>query len=400
MKIAVYHNLPSGGAKRALCELTRRLSARHTLDVYSLSCAEHDFCDLRPYAREQVVFPFEPLRSVRHPFGQLNQALRTVDLLRLRAVQSHIAARVDALGYDVVLANHCRYGQSPALLQSIRTPAAYLCHEPPRTTCEPPVARPYLSFTLLQRIASRPDPLPAIYRRTLTRLDRANVLAATMVLANSYYSREMFYHYYGVLAHVAHLGVDTEQFRPLGLVREWFALSVGALNPHKGFDFLLQSLALLPPSQRLPLVIVSNFAQPAECRYLEALGEELGVPVRILVSISDEELVRLYNKARLVLYAPIMEPFGLVPLEAMACGTPVVGVREAGVRESVVHERTGLLADRDPRSFADAVARLLSDRELSESYGAFGREYVAQEWSWDRSASRLEEYLHRAACLR
>ena len=63
--------------------------------------------------------------------------------------------------------------------------------------------------------------------------------------------------------------------------------------------------------------------------------------------ITDEELVILYNKAKLVVYTPYMEPFGLVPLEAMSCGTPVVGVNEGGVMETVLNGKTGILVERN-----------------------------------------------------
>ena len=84
------------------------------------------------------------------------------------------------------------------------------------------------------------------------------------------------------------------------------------------------------------------------------------------VGIPDEGLVQLYNRAMLTVYAPIMEPFGFVPLESMACGTPVVGIREAGVRETVRHAETGFLVDRDPEQFAAAVLALLDDDAYDE----------------------------------
>ena len=397
MRLAIYHNLPSGGGKRALYEMARRLAEQHTLDVYTLSTAEHDFCDLRPYAQRHEVSPFTPLPLARSPFGRLNQGIRALDLLRLRRVQRAIAYQIDAAGYDCVFVHHCRYGQSPSLLQFLKTPSVYYCQEPPRLLHEPPVPRPYTEFSRFQQFGNLFDPLPGLYRRTLARLDRANVRAATRVLVNSHYSRETLYRTYGIFAHVAYLGVDTEKFRPLGLPREHFVLSVGALNPRKGFDFLIKSLALLPDARLLPLIVVSNFVDSAEKAYLETLAQHRGITLEIKSLIADVDLIRLYNQAQLVLYAPVMEPFGFVPLEAMACGTPVVGVREAGVRESVIHEQTGLLTERDPHDFAAAVAQLLGDVDRCAGYGAAGRQHVTEHWTWAEASRTVAAHLERAA---
>jgi glycosyltransferase involved in cell wall biosynthesis len=104
-----------------------------------------------------------------------------------------------------------------------------------------------------------------------------------------------------------------------------------------------------------------------------------------------------YNKARLCVYAPVKEPFGLVPLEAMACGTPVVGVREGGVSESVKHGETGLLAERDPQQFADAILTLLEDTDCRIRLGRQGRVYVQEQWQWEHSVSELEGHLLEVA---
>ena len=94
-----------------------------------------------------------------------------------------------------------------------------------------------------------------------------------------------------------------------------------------------------------------------------------------------------------------MEPFGFVAIESMACGTPVVGVNEGGLRESVVNGETGLLVDRDPESIAAAVMQLLSDDERRRQYGCCGREHVLRRWQWDSAVERLEHYLLRTAAV-
>ena len=82
-------------------------------------------------------------------------------------------------------------------------------------------------------------------------------------------------------------------------------------------------------------------------------------------------------------------------LEAMACGTAVVGVAEGGVPETVVDGVTGLLRDRNPDEFAAAVQTVLRDAELRERFGREGRSRVLASWSWDRAAKQIEGSLKR-----
>lgn len=397
MRIAIYHNLPSGGGKRALCEVTRRLAESHEIDVYTLSSADHHFCDLRPFCDKHIVFRFKTLPLARRPFGRLNQGIRTVDLARLRALERRIAHQIDGKDYDVVFVHNCQYGQSPGVLSFLATPSVYYCQEPPRQLYEPRIPRPYNIFSLAQRVGNVFDPFPGLYRRTLGRLDRRNVSAADLVLVNSAYSRESLYRTYGIFSRVGYLGVDADHFRPLGLEEEDFVLSVGALRPNKGFDYLIRSLALGRPDHEPRLVIVSNAAHNHEQEYLSQLAASLGVSLSFRTAVPDEELVQLYNRAVLTVYAPVMEPFGLVPLESMACGTPVVGVREAGVRESVVDGVTGLLVDRDSREFAEAIQTLLDDNDRRTRYGQQAQAHVLNNWTWDRSVGRIEHHLMEAA---
>ena len=219
------------------------------------------------------------------------------------------------------------------------------------------------------------------------------------MLVNSAYSRESLYRVYGIFAQVGYLGVDTERFRPLGLPKDDYVFSVGALNPRKGFDFLIQVLALLGAAQRPRLILASNQADEREQQYLAQLAARLQVEVDFQRQISDAALVELYNRARVTVYTPVMEPFGFVPLESMACETPVLGVREGGVRESVVDGVTGRLADRDPESVAVTLDTMLSHPDLLADMGVRGRMMVSERWSWEESVARIERHLEKTAEL-
>jgi glycosyltransferase involved in cell wall biosynthesis len=396
MKIAVYHNLMSGGAKRALYETTRRIAQDHRVDVFTLSSAEHAFCDLRPVVANYRVFGFESFPLVPSPFGALNHGVRAADILRLRPVQRLIAAEIDAGGYDVALVYASdRFTNGPMLLQYLKTPSVCYCNDPLRAQYDPTIMRPYSQLAGARNVLDRVNVLRPLYHGLQRHEDRRSLRAAGMLLVNSYFSRETIYRIYAVQPHVCYLGVDTDVFRPTKAARGNYVVSVGTINPIKGHDFVIRSLALVPAMIRPRLVIVGNFSVPEEEGYLLDLARAGTVQVESRVMVDTTDLVDLYSRAKMTLYAPVLEPFGFVALESMACGTPVVSVAEGGVRETIRHGETGLLTDRDPSQFAQSVTRLLDNPTYAQQLGDRGPEYVQQHWSWDQTMTSLRRYLDR-----
>lgn len=396
MNIALYNNLPSGGAKRSLYEEVRRLRRRHSIHSFAPSTANQDFCDFSEYVATNTVVPYRLSRRVGRPLGRLNNAILLLDLIRLSMLERNLARKIDADGYDVVLVHPSQWTQAPALLRWLKTPSVYYCHESLRHLYEPGPAESVRVAGWRSVLASL-DPLPKTLDSIVGRNDRLATQAATCVATNSRFTASEIRRIYGVQALVAYHGVDTEVFRPLDLEREAFVLSVGALMPHKGFGFVIRSLALVSEQRRPPLVIVSNFTSPDERRRLDALVSSQAVQVTFRSQVSVQELVQLYNQCQLVVYAPYDEPFGLVPLEAMACGTLVVAVDEGGPAESIDNNKTGILVGRRERAFAQTVDRLLQDPTARECLGRQALEHVRRFWTWEQAVQRLEQILLDAA---
>jgi glycosyltransferase involved in cell wall biosynthesis len=392
MRIALYHSLPSGGAKRAVFEWTRRLSVSHPIDVYSMSTANHDFCDIRPYVQAHHVFDFTPHRPFGSPWGRLNRLQRWRDLGQLTHISRRIAQIINADDYSIVFAHPGLFTFIPILMRFLEMPTVFYLHEPFGPTFERRFERPYLKRnTKLREISKRLDPFYVLYAHRLEQARGASVKQTTQLLANSKFTREQIKLQYGVDAPVCYCGVDTNAFRPIpGITKEDCVISVGSLTPHKGFDFLIKSLAHIPVDGRPALKLVSNWVSPDEKRYLEDLAARCNVELHILVNLDTEGLALEYNKASVCVYAPILESFGLVPLEAMACGIPVVGVGEAGVRETVLDGETGILTGRDPHHFAQAVQDLLQNSARRLQMGHRGRECVEKKWKWEHSVQALE----------
>ncbi len=115
MKIAIYHNLPSGGAKRLLFEFTKRLADHHEIHVYTTSTANHEFGDLRPFAKQHHIYPYGSGKLFKSPFGRLNQLVRYFDLRRMQSLDRKIAKDIQQEGFDLVFANPCMVQNAPSI---------------------------------------------------------------------------------------------------------------------------------------------------------------------------------------------------------------------------------------------------------------------------------------------
>jgi glycosyltransferase involved in cell wall biosynthesis len=396
MRVALYENLGSGGSKREAFELARALTAHgHAVDLWTTTAADATFLPMDRVTDRQVCYPWPQPRPLPRRLpglrGYLTAAERADRLRRIAQVARHMAAAIDRAAYDFVFVHHCQPVQGPYLLRFLRTPSVYYCAEPMRAFYDPPIDRPYhgpaRAVDRWQRrwYAPAQSAVAVLHKRD----DAINVRKATVLVTNSYFTAESIYRAYHRRAFVSYLGVDVELFRPLGVPRQDVVLSVGAVSPLKGYDFLINALGRLPHEKRPPLLIMANAVSASEQAYVQRLAAQRGVSLQVCQNASDTELVQLYNKARALVYAPVLEPFGFAPLEAMACGTPVVAVAEGGVRESVRDGVTGLLTQRDPHRFAHALSTLLDDEAMQARLGAAGLSTVRSCWTWADAYNRF-----------
>ncbi|MGP3999456.1 glycosyltransferase [Streptomyces sp. 8N706] len=195
-------------------------------------------------------------------------------------------------------------------------------------------------------------------------------------------------------------GVDPERFTPHGPTtprtgRRPLLVQLGRLVPRKGADVSIAALTLLPDAQLLIAggPPAGHLDDDPEVGRLRALARDLGVAdrVRFTGGVSCEEVPALLRSADVVLCPADYEPFGIVPLEAMGCGTPVVASAVGGQQDTVADPGTGrLVPPRDPAALADAVAALLAHPEQRAACGAAGRRRVLTRYGWDRVAAATE----------
>jgi glycosyltransferase involved in cell wall biosynthesis len=183
----------------------------------------------------------------------------------------------------------------------------------------------------------------------MARWDRATAGRVDRFLANSHFVAGRIARYYNRRASVLYPPVDTSFFTPGGAPPEPYFLVVSALVPYKRIDVAIDAAARLG----VPLKIAGTGPDAARLR------ARSGPTVEFLGAVDGESLRNLYRRAQ-ALVLPAEEDFGIAPVEAMACGRPVVAFARGGATETVV-PGTGLLVEaQTPETFAEAMAATAS----------------------------------------
>ena len=219
------------------------------------------------------------------------------------------------------------------------------------------------------------------------------------------------------------LGVDPRLFRPkdrrearhhlgLGLQEDDFVLVyVGRVLPRKDIRNVIVALAHLGRHgderfTRVKLLVVGGEGRvpdpdvTPELGELQRLAEELGVADRVIFTGErrQDELRDYYSAGDVMVTTPWYEPFGLTPLEAMACARPVIGANVGGLAFTIRHGETGLLVPpRSPEALAAAVHALIDDPDRRAAMGSAGRDRVERDFTWKTVAERtasLYESVH------
>jgi glycosyltransferase involved in cell wall biosynthesis len=405
LRIAVWHNLPSGGGKRALYDHVRFLvNAGHHVEAWCPPTSDRSFLPLDDIIKEHVV----PLDEVIH---RPIVALREIASDRndtVAAMDRHCERCADEIaggGFDVLFANSCMQLRVTSIGRLSRDlPKVLYLQEPYRWLYEALPDPPWAANARPEKWWIRPRVLFAEARRSaLMRLwaiqvreEVRNAAAFNTILCNSLFSRESILRAYGLDSRVCYLGVDTGGSNEMPSAgREAFFLTVGAITKEKNTEFILRALALRQ-DRSWPLVWVGNVVDKKVEARLRELSVQAGIDLDIRVNISESDLADLYKRATLFLYAPRLEPFGLTPLEAAVHGLPTVAVAEAGVRETVLDGESGVLVDAEPALFAASIDALIEAPDIRESLGRQGRLLVEKRWTAEQAGHRLEDNLMEA----
>jgi D-inositol-3-phosphate glycosyltransferase len=307
-------------------------------------------------------------------------------------------ASADNVSYDLLYSHYWLSGEVACLLRpELSTAWAHIAHTlglvKNRTLATGALPEPPLRIHVEGEIAQQADLLIA------STADEANELVS-------------LYHADPAHISVVEPGVDLTTFQPIarsearrkiGYGPGRLLLFVGRLERLKGVEVAIRALALLRDRQpdELRLLVLgedSRDVDESEKERLKAVASSLGVRDRVdfVGSVAHDELPFFYSAADVCVMPSYSESFGLVALEAQACGLPVVGSTVSGLRSVVRDGSSGYLLDtHDPAVYAERIGRLLAEPELAEQMGRHGRE-LAQKFSWTRTADRLEDLFEDA----
>jgi len=359
MKIAFFHNLPEGGAKRVIFEQIKYLSKKHKINVFEISQTDNKFNDLKKIAHVNT-FNFNIDNNFPGFLNRLDSDYR--NFYSLKSLHKQIAEEINRGKFDLAIVHPDRYTQAPFLLRYLKTSSIYFCEEVLRIAYEKELAFNEDVFFIKKWYEKET-------RKIRKDIDRKNAISARLILANSRYTSENVKKAYGRDSKVFLLGVDSSLFKPKNVIKTVDVLYIGEMEDMEGFDLLKE------------------------------VSREDSIRVKILsrknrkFHLPDKDLINEYNRSKIVVALNRNEPFGLIPLEAMSCGVPVIAVEEGGFKETVRNSLTGYLIKRDGKELNNKIKELLRDKSLYNKMSKNCREEIVENWDWNIRMKEFEKYL-------
>ena len=229
--------------------------------------------------------------------------------------------------------------------------------------------------------------------------DRKAIEHVDRILTNSNYTRSNLVKIHPHAAnktHICYLGVDQDWNENAGKYgKENYIVAIAPFVIYKNPITMIEAMRILVKKKKMDIQM-KLVGKGKDSEFIHGLIDqyELSPYIEVMNQLSDEALNGMMKKAAFVLYLPICEPFGLVPLEAMGVGTPVIVSNHGGPAETVTDGVTGLHADPfSPEAVAGKCQYLLENREEREKMGKEGREYVRQYFSKEQFVERFEHHL-------
>jgi glycosyltransferase involved in cell wall biosynthesis len=311
-------------------------------------------------------------------------------------------------GYDILHTHNFPTNIAAFLATALRrsyadTPHLWQCNEPPRILYEEDEIRGFYREVQQLEVFARARALLGLrtMHATSKPLDKLAARSASAITTLSRFVAARIRETYGCDARVVNPGVDLRTFHPniegdvvrrrFGIGNAPLLLTVSRLWPAKNIGTALMAFRIVV--EELPDAMYVIVGEGPSAQTLEGLAFRLGIGhrVKFVCDAEVESLAEFYGACDVFVFPALGEPWGLVALEAMASGKPVVAANDGGLPEMINDKHDGILVrPRDPRSYAQAILCLLNDRSLAEAMGARAA-ITAKAYTWERMARSYSE---------
>jgi len=387
--LAAPGSIDCGGQNVYVAQLARELArAGHLVDVFTRRDAPE---------QRQVVHWFDNIRVIHVPAGPPRYVPKEQMLPHVEAFSRYVArfARRQPAAYDIV---HANFFMSGMVAQHLKAA----------------LGLPFvITFHALGRVRRLAQGTADTFPIERMRIEASLMRAADRIIAECPQDRHDMERLYGApLSRIAitPCGFAPEELWPvpmleararLGLDDERFiVLQLGRMVPRKGVDTVIQGVAMLRHRYGVDaqLLVVggdtsgANGGDGLELARLRSVAADLGIAAHVRFAGQQPRAVLrdYYCAANVFASTPWYEPFGITPVEAMACARPVVGAEVGGIKSTVNDSVTGfLIPSRDPAALADRLARLHRHPDLARAMGEAGRRRACEHYTWRQVATQL-----------
>lgn len=396
MKIAFIHpNLGIGGAERLILDIALAMKQQHHEIVFLTNHfnEEHAFQELKKKQHKiRVIGSWIP----DNIYGSLHALFAYVKIIYLAILYMTLIYWLEKP--DVFVTDQIPVAN--IILKIFKQKVIYYCHHP-------------------DLLSSKPTGVcKKLYRAPINYIEEFSLNLSDIVLVNSKYTAEIVRKTFSKLTkglivlyptvskkfleYIKQQNCDLCELYPQIVLnnRHYMFLSINRYHPDKNIELAIYAIDILQKNIKdntnVHLVIAGGYDLNSEInvlyyrKLLKIIKDNDIENVMFVRSPSDKLKADLYNLCNCVLYTPINEHFGIVPLEAMAAAKPVICCNSGGPCETILHNRTGFLADPNPESFAEYMEVLL-DKDMASCYGSNGKEELYQKFAENIFDNKIEK---------
>ncbi len=355
-RVAFFHELDKGGARRSSNEFSKNILREFDVDLFIVDDKRDHAEDL--YYSKVHFFKFKP-KLWKGNDWKIRLYKDTIELIRLYFLHRKIAKVINKEDYEAVFVLPSKYTQAPFILNFLVKPIIYYCQEPLRMVYEP-------LFQVGREVGMGRYYYEKVNRFFRKLIDKNNIQQANVILSNSDYTGRNIKKSYGLKSKTVYMGVDVDFFTPLTRGKKTYdILYIGAYDKSENYEFLKKGL--------------------------EVYGIK---PEKVRLVFKEKEWISkntgmrdLYRSAKIIVCLGYKEPFGLMPIEAMSCGLPIVALNDGGYKETVT-KQIGYLVDKKTSQLVEAFKKVLNENNYKKM-SKQARVEAESRWSWKHSGDEL-----------